>query len=177
MNTVLPTVLPTDLSFLQTIFVDNDKSDRVVTNFKFLMSYILMASDVLNSQDVSLKRDVLQKAMFVRNFLKDHGLTITCVFHELETFIERLKACFPEHSEVTELPEIPVSGPQLRIMLLPVCQKLENLMFPPHPDPDFGQCCSFGRCGNCGKGEHFYGVDEINVTMIYTCPECREQGL
>jgi hypothetical protein len=175
MNTDLPLELPSDLSF-QTIFVDNDESSQVISFFTFLMPYIMMASKVLNSQDVSVKKDLLRKALFVHKFLKDHGLAITCVFHELETFIESLKACFPEHSEVTELPEFPVSGPRLRRMLLPVFQKLEKLMFPPHPDPEFGQCCSFGRCGICGIGEHFYSVEEMNVTITYTCPECREQG-
>ena len=167
-----------DLSFLENLeklFVDDDTATFVISFLTFLMPYIMMASKVLNSQDVSVKTNLLQRALFVHKFLKDHGLAITCVFHELETFIESLKACFPERSEVTELPEFPVSGPRLKRMLLPVFQKLEELMFPPHPDPKFGKCCSFGRCGFCGKGEHFYSEEEeMNNTLIYTCPQCRK---
>ena len=162
-----------DLSFFERIFVDDEESSNLIAYFKFIMLYILMASDVLSSQDDSLKRNVLQKAMFVRNFMNNHGMTIMVVFHEVEKFIERLKTCFPEHSEVTELPEIPESGPRLRRMLFPVCMELDELMFP--PNSELGTCCNIGRCSYCGKGEHFYSDEYIQGDHTYTCPKCATQ--
>lgn len=164
-----------DFAFLERIFVDSEEADRILAFFTFLMPYIMMDSKTLTSQDVSVKRDLLQKAMFVRHFMKTHGLAIMFLFHVLGLFIEKLKASFPEHAEVQELPEISKSGPRLTRMLFPVCQKLEELMFP--PCPELGSYCSFGRCKFCDRGEHFYSdsADEgMNVEMQYTCRDCQE---
>lgn len=167
-----------DFAFLR-CFVDNE-ADRTLTFFRFLMPYIMMASKTLSSQDVSVKRDLLQKAMFVRHFMTSHfmtshGLSIVFLFYVLGLFIEKLKASFPEHAEVPELPQISKTGPRLTRMLLPVCKELEKLMFP--PCPELGSYCSFGRCKFCDRGEHFYSdsADEgMNVEMQYTCRDCQE---
>ena len=166
-----------DFTFLSS-FVDNEEADSVIAFFRFLMPYIMMDSKTLSSQDVSVKRVLLQKTLFVHQFMTSHGLSIMFVFHVLRLFIEKLKASFPEHAEVPELPEISKTGPRLTTrMLLPVCQELEELMFPPPLRPDLGPNCSFCRCKFCGSGEHFYSDEEMNVFMEYTCPKCREQGL
>jgi len=167
-----------DFAFLS-CFVDDEEADRTLTFFGFLMPYIMMDSKTLSSQDVSVKRDLLQKALFVHKFMTSQNLSLMFVFYILEAFINKVKASLPEHIEVPELPEISKSGPRLTRMLQPVCQELEALMFPPPSRPDLGSNCGFGRCKFCGIGEHFYSDSDetINVEGEYTCPECGEQGL
>lgn len=161
-----------DLSELEERCVNDEEAKHVLASFRFLMPSIMMDSKILSSQDVSVKIEVLRKALFVQKFMKNQGLSLLLVFNILDDFIERVKASFPEHGEVTEVPEFPDSGS--RRMLLSVCQELQEFMFPPRPD--LASCCSFGRCEFCGKGEHFYSDEEMNGTLIYTCPKCREQG-
>lgn len=153
-------------------FVDFEESEKVFNFFKDIMPFILMASHVLSSQDVSVKKDLLQKALFVHRFMDDNSLLPTVIFHEVNNFIERLKASFPEHSEVKEFPKISTSGIRVQMKLLGVCQKLEKLMLPPRLE--FGPYCSLGRCIFCGKGEHFYSDEEMNDIITYICPKCKE---
>ena len=162
-----------DLSKLEKRYVDDKEANHVIASFRFLMQHIMIDSKTLSSQDVSVKIEVLRKALFVQKFMKNQGLSLLLVFHILDDFIERVKASFPEYGEVPELPEFPDSGS--RRMLLSVCQELQEFMFPPRPE--LGSCCSFGRCEFCGKGEHFYSCEEMNDRLIYTCPQCRKQGL
>ena len=88
-------------SILARMFVDATISSRAVEYLKQLLPFILMSSNNLFAQDVSLKQDLFQKALFVIQFMEAHVLTSMCVYYEVCDFLERLKTDLPESSRLS----------------------------------------------------------------------------
>ena len=154
-------------------YVNETTSSCALKCLTDIIPSIFMSSNILFKQDPSLKQALIEKALVVMNFMETHQLTPMCVYHEVDSFLERLKTDLPESSILSE-PAMPSHIDKFTptCQLLSICEQMENIMF--QPNPELGTYCSLARCSFCNRAELKYSDEDISVVLTDICRECFE---